>query len=189
CLLFSGGQMSNFMWGFQTQVGLLYFFSLLAFCFVGTAIESQQRGPYLAACIFAICACLSQSGGLLVFPVILLITAWHWPRTGRTVPVVIVIVAALMGVFQLWGPGWSPPSSVAFGSIGDQALFALSFLGSPLAAIAPALVIPAGVIAIALSAVLIIHYVRIAAPRLDETIAVAICLLVPALALAAALTR
>src|SRR4051812_36998239 len=188
-LLFSGGQMSTFVWAFQTQVVLLYFFALLAFCFAAKAIESGERRRYFAACIFAICACLCQSGGLLVLPVILLLAAWHWRRTGRGAPLAVAIVTALMAAFYLWGPGWKPPSSAALVSIRDQTLFAISFLGSPLAAIASPLVIPAGVTAIALSILLTVRYRKIAAPRVDQTVAVAICLFILPIAAAAALTR
>jgi len=189
CLLFSGGQMSNFVWGFQTQVWLLYFFSLLAFCFVGKAVESRRPELYFAACVLAICACLSQAGGLLVFPVIIFIGISHARRAGRAGPVGVAIIAALMVAFYLWGPGGRPSSSAALVSIRDQALFGLSFLGSPLATISSSLAIPAGIIALALSVLLIIRYTRSAEPRLDQTVAVAICLFVPGLAVAAALSR
>jgi len=168
---------------------LLYLFALLAFWFVGNAIERGERRHYLAACIFAICACLCQSGGLLVFPVIFVLAAWHWRRTGAGGPFGVAILTVLMAAFYLWGPGWKPPSSGVLISIRDQALFAISFLGSPFAAIAPPLVLPAGVIAIGLSILLIVRYAKVAAPRADQTIAVASCGFILAIAAAAALTR
>jgi hypothetical protein len=189
CLLFSGGQMSTFLWAFQTQVVLLYFFALLAFYFAARAIETGERRPYFAACIFAVCACLCQSGGLLVLPVILILGAWHWRRSGRAAPLGVAIATALTAAFYVWGPGGRIPSSAALVSIRDQTLFAISFLGSPFVTMASTLVIPAGVIAIGLSILLIVRYRKIAAPRADQTIAVAICLFILAIAAAAALTR
>lgn len=181
--------MSNFMWGFQTQVVLLYFFSLLAFCFTGKAIETKQGGRYFGACACAVCASLCQAAGLLVFPAIILLAAWHWRRAGRAGLLAIAGVTVLMAAFYVWGPGGRLQSSAALVSMPGQGLFALSFLGSPLAAIAPQLVIPAGVIATGLSVLLIVRYTKIATPRLDETVAVAICLFVPTIAAAAAVSR
>jgi len=189
CLLFSGGQMSNFVWGFQTSVGALYLFSLLAFLCLAKAIEGAERRPYGAACFFAVCACLCQSGGFLVFPVLILIGAWHRRRAGHLGPLLAAIIAALIGFFYLWEPRCAPSPSGALISIWEQTLFVLSFLGSPFAAIASLLVVPAGVIAVALSVFLFVRYMRIVAPRVDQTLAVALCLFILAIASAAALSR
>src|SRR5206468_2780339 len=99
CLLFSGGQMSNFVWAFQTQVWLLYFFSLLAFCFLGKAIESKRHRPYFAACLLTMCACFCQSGGLLALPILFGVGAWHRHRAGWAGPLALGIVAVLIGTF------------------------------------------------------------------------------------------
>ena len=73
---------------------------------------------------------------------------WHSGRTGRAGPLGLALVAALMVAFYLWGPGGRPPSTAALVSVRDQTAFALSFIGSPLAAIASPLVIPGGVIGV-----------------------------------------
>jgi hypothetical protein len=191
CLLFSAGQMSNFLWGFQTQVALLYLFAVLAFCFTATAIENDSKARYLAACVFAACGALCQSPGLLLFPAMLIVSigARLWGRGNWTGPILIATSGAGMTLFYIVGPGWNPASTYTIASLRDLIIFALSFLGSPFAAIAPGMVVPAGAVAAGLAAGLVIFWLKRPPAHTDQTMMAGMCLFLGAIAFTAAITR
>src|SRR5262249_15967664 len=80
-LLLSGHQMSNFVRGFHVAMFTVYFFAMLSFaafaCVSRPAADgraTQSLSLVLLSCSFGVCAAFSVGNGLLVLPILLVMT-------------------------------------------------------------------------------------------------------------------
>lgn len=72
CLAFSWLQHENFTWGFQSQFFIVYTFALLSFISLSYKVK-KPHGAVLS-CVFATLATYSMANGLIVFPIIFLLS-------------------------------------------------------------------------------------------------------------------
>lgn len=70
---FSSTQIENFSWGFQVQFVNVYLFAIASFIFLGRYFEEPNWRDGIGVGIFAICASISMSNGLLVWPTLILL--------------------------------------------------------------------------------------------------------------------
>jgi hypothetical protein len=160
--LFSGYQMTNFLWAIQTQVAFLYLFAVVSVWSAAAAVEANGSvWRIMAACVFAASATFCQAGGLFVFGALFALALRHHRRVGRRALATILIAGTLVALFYWFGPGGRPRSLPPSHVMVDQVVwFAIAFLGSPFAGFAPALAIPAGAVSVILSAVCLWHFLR-----------------------------
>jgi hypothetical protein len=130
CLLFSGHQMSNFLWSFQTQVPLLYLFSALAFWLACRAIDDRPM-LFLPAFMLGVLASLSQAAGLFTLPVLVLAAALYGRRFRWLTTLLLMLASALMFTWYLHGESSGHREPLQLAAVPGLIRFALDFLGSP----------------------------------------------------------
>jgi hypothetical protein len=177
CVLFSGHQMSNFLWGFQVQVTAIYFFVALAFWYLGEILDvDSKRSPWLslgAVALFSVLAVLSMGNGIAILPIILFVIACH-SRQNALQKLIVFGVFALAVIVWYVRPLLGRQTSGSFATViqspVEAVLFLLSFLGGPLANVASSFVIPFGAVIAGLSAIVLICYPFRRQPLRSETL-------------------
>jgi hypothetical protein len=148
--LFSAQQYQNFTWGFQIQFVAVYCAAIGAiFALARAAKPAAQDGTarrsadawLAAACFFAVLATYSMSNGLLIWPLLVVMSFWlrlptrHW--------IILTAAMVVMVAAYLWGyhsPGHhaNPVDSITH-HLPKVLTFAAAFLGSPADSPIPAL--------------------------------------------------
>jgi hypothetical protein len=131
--LFSAQQFNNFTWGFQVQFVAVYCAAAAA-VFALARAAGKHAGTWLAAaCFFAVLSTYSMSNGLVIWPILLIMS--FWLRLPVRYYIVLGAGMAVMSTLYLWGyhsPGHhADPVDSLTRRLPQVLTFAAVFLGSP----------------------------------------------------------
>ena len=132
--LFSAQQFNNFTWGFQIQFVAVYCTAVGALFALSRAVEPGRGNIWLAvSCFLAVLSTYSMSNGLMVWPLLLLMSfCLRLPMRKR---IVIGAGMVVMSAAYLWGysnPGQhAKPLDSLLHHLPRVLAFAATFLGSP----------------------------------------------------------
>lgn len=100
CLLFSGQQMTNFVWGFDVQWFCVALFAALALMQLGTALTAQKPArATLYACLSAFAATYSMANGVAIWPLMFVLIFWAGSRPYDKRIITAVTASATISLF------------------------------------------------------------------------------------------
>ncbi|MCA0202569.1 MAG: hypothetical protein LCH56_17375 [Proteobacteria bacterium] len=125
---FSWLQEQNFTWGYQTQFFLAYLVPLAAFmCLAAANVARRGTALFLGAVLLGVMSAGTMANGVLVLPLLVLVSLVM--RNIKRAALLSVVAAATLLV---WFDGYRF-TAPHYPSVGDAALFLLTFLGHPFA--------------------------------------------------------
>ena len=134
-MMFSASQIENLIFPFQIQFPLAFFTASASIWLILRHCHSTEYrwSPLVAGLVLALCATLSLGCGLIVWPLLLLISLVEGPSR-RTLFTIIIAWCAVWAVY-FYGyvsPGDSAKPWISIAQPGRVAAFTLTFMISPL---------------------------------------------------------
>lgn len=141
-LLFSGQQMSIFLWAFQVQWPLVYGGAVLALYCGDGFVRARERSPnsmaqwawLLAAGISGFCSTFSMANGLLVWPLLIFLVVrfarpFSWVAAVLTAGVAVAVIGLFLNHF--FRTGSYAVDILSVDGIVKAIAFVVAYLGSP----------------------------------------------------------
>ena len=151
CCLFAGQQFNNLTWAFQLQFVAVYCTAVASILALERAAErlaaGEAAGRYVALTfLFAILSTYSMANGLLIWPVLVVLSLWFGMRPQY--PAALGTATLLMATLYLRGyhsPGQTAdPATSVIHHLPLLLAFAATYLGSPLDSLATLVLKQAG---------------------------------------------